>query len=213
MTSLTRLLKMCRCMKRDLSLNTDLFWHQVLFSLSSGALCCLRLNWGIFRVWEILLCSTSLCVTTPNSVMQRSWNSLWSSVMDFSLSFMVEMYFKPHNLHINQRFNLIQWWGERGGSLQWDHNQHTRRNIDASCSHIHHIKKWRINSSFKASADATEGRKINKDYLKERRAANGAHSEEKIFNISFNPLRQRTTSFLGCGPDYWRNYVACVLKV
>ncbi len=93
--------------------------------------------------------------------------------------FMVEMYFKPHNLHINQRFNLIQWWGERGGSLQWDHNQHTRRNIDASRSHIHHIKKWRINSSFKASADATEGRKINKDYLKERRAANGAHSEEK----------------------------------
>lgn len=118
--------------------------------------------------------------------------------------FMVEMYFKPHNLHINQRFNLIQWWGERGGSLQWDlHNQHSHSNIDASRSHIHHIKRWRINSSFKASADAIEGRKINKDYLKERRAA---HSEEKdLFNISFTPLHQRTTSFLGCGPDYWEN--------
>ncbi len=185
-------------MKRDLSLNTDLFWHQVLFSLSSGALCCLRLNWGIFRVWEILLCSPSLCVTTPNSVMQRSWNSLWSSVMDFSLSFMVEMYFKPHNLHINQRFNLIQWWGERGGSLQWDHNQHTRRNIDASRSHIHHIKKWRINSSFKASADATEGRKINKDYLKERRAANGAHSEEKyLISLSTRCISVQQVFVLG----------------
>lgn len=129
--------------------------------------------------------------------------------------FMVEMYFKPHNLHINQRFNLIQRWGERGRSLQWDlHNQHARHNIDASRSHIHHIKMWRINSSFKASTDAIEGRKINKDYLKERRAANGAHSEEKdLFNISFTPLHHRTTSFLVCGPDYWKKYLACELKV